>query len=63
MLIDRVVTKTARQRALKGTGHASSHQEVVSNIILIDPGSKKEHLHIVFGEDGEVLHEKWTENH
>jgi hypothetical protein len=43
-------------------GYSNRYDQYTTDIILIDRQSRKEHLHIVYGDDGRTLHEKWTEN-
>lgn len=44
-------------------GYSNRYNQYTTDIILIDRQSRIEHLHIVFGENGQTLHEKWTGNH
>lgn len=50
-------------KVLVKNGYDRRHDQHTTDVILIDPDSRQEHLHIIFGEQGDVLHEKWTTNH
>jgi hypothetical protein len=44
-------------------GYSRRGDGYTTDVILIDPGRPGEHLHIVFDERGNKVHEKWTRNH
>jgi hypothetical protein len=44
-------------------GYDIASNQYTTDVIVADRTSPAEHLHIVFSESGEILHEQWTPNH
>lgn len=50
-------------KVLVKSGYSRKFDRYTTDIILIDPGRRGEHLHYVLDENGNEIHKEWTRNH
>ncbi|MGK4595113.1 hypothetical protein [Amycolatopsis sp. w19] len=50
-------------KVLVKNGYSRNTDSYTTDIIVIDPGRRGQHLHMIVSEQGTILHEEWTTNH
>ncbi|MBT2568552.1 hypothetical protein J7I84_19035 [Arthrobacter sp. ISL-85] len=50
-------------KVLVQNGYSRKFDKYTTDVIVIDPARRGEHLHVVYDENGAEIHNKWTKNH